>query len=80
MAKITGETKPHMQADLAPQKKDARLGKDVQAKIGQQLRALYDDVVSQGVPDRFVDLLSRLDSASIPAEASNSIKDDKGSR
>src|SRR5215216_4327417 len=38
-----------------------RLGRDVQAKIGNQLRAIYDDVVKEGVPDRFVDLLKRLD-------------------
>jgi len=38
-----------------------RLGRDVQAKIGSQLRAIYDDVVKEGVPDRFVDLLQRLD-------------------
>ena len=29
--------------------------------IGQQLRTMFDDVVKQGVPDRFVDLLGRLD-------------------
>jgi Anti-sigma factor NepR len=38
-----------------------RLGRDVQAKIGHQLRAIYDDVVQEGVPDRFVELLKRLD-------------------
>ena len=38
-----------------------RLGRDVQAKIGTQLRAIYDDVVQEGVPDRFVELLKRLD-------------------
>jgi hypothetical protein len=38
-----------------------RLGRDVQAKIGNQLRAIYDDVVKEGVPDRFIDLLKRLD-------------------
>jgi hypothetical protein len=37
------------------------IGRDIQSKIGQQLRAMYDDVVSQGVPDRFVDLLNRLE-------------------
>ncbi len=37
------------------------LGHDVRVKIGRQLRAMYDDVVSQGVPDRFLDLLNRLD-------------------
>lgn len=43
------------------QKAGAKLGRDIQAKIGQQLRALYDDVINQGVPDRFSDLLQRLD-------------------
>ena len=37
------------------------LGRDTQTKIGQQLRAMYDDVVHQGVPARFVDLLDRLE-------------------
>ena len=42
----------------------ARLTTDVQRKIGSQLRAMYDDVVKQGVPDRFNDLLSQLDEQS----------------
>ncbi|WP_425514896.1 NepR family anti-sigma factor [Ancylobacter lacus] len=37
------------------------MSRDVQSKIGQHLRAMYDDVVRQGVPDRFLDLLSQLD-------------------
>ncbi len=37
------------------------LGRDVQAKIGQQLRTMFDEVVKQGVPDRFIDLLGRLE-------------------
>lgn len=41
--------------------KPAKLGREVQARLGQQLRSMYDDVVSQGVPDRFADLLSQLD-------------------
>jgi len=40
---------------------DATLGRDIQSKIGEQLRAVYDDVVSQGVPDRFAELLKRLE-------------------
>ncbi|WP_371348766.1 NepR family anti-sigma factor [Ancylobacter sp. IITR112] len=43
--------------------KDTALGNEIQAKIGQHLRAMYDDVVRQGVPDRFMDLLSKLDKA-----------------
>lgn len=50
-----------MEAGIKPSKTEAKLGRDIQAKIGQQLRALYDDVVNQGVPDRFADLLNRLD-------------------
>jgi Anti-sigma factor NepR len=42
-------------------KTDPSLGKEIQSKIGQQLRSMYDDVVRQGVPDRFVNLLGRLD-------------------
>jgi hypothetical protein len=41
--------------------RDAALGRDIQERIGQQLRAMYNDVVSQGVPDRFTELLRKLD-------------------
>jgi Anti-sigma factor NepR len=41
--------------------KPAKLGRDVQARLGQQLRAMYDEVVNQGVPDRFRELIDRLD-------------------
>ena len=39
----------------------AKLGTDVKAKIGQQLRVIYDDIVGQGVPERFVEILRGLD-------------------
>jgi hypothetical protein len=41
--------------------KPAKLSREVQARLGQQLRAMYDDVVSQGVPDRFAELVNRID-------------------
>jgi hypothetical protein len=41
--------------------KPAKLSRDVQARLGQQLRAMYDDVVNQGVPDRFTELIDRID-------------------
>ena len=37
------------------------LGGDIRGKIGRQLREMYDDVLAQGVPDRFVELLNRLE-------------------
>jgi hypothetical protein len=46
----------------------ARLGKGgstIGEHIGRELRNLYDDVVAQPVPDRFLDLLNRLEAGSI---------------
>ena len=37
------------------------LGPDIKAKIGMQLRLMYGEVVDRGVPDRFVQMLKRLD-------------------
>jgi hypothetical protein len=39
----------------------AKLGNDVKAKIGQQLRLMYDEIVEQGVPERFASILRDLD-------------------
>lgn len=41
--------------------KQGGLNAEVQARIGHQLRAMYNDVVKQGVPDRFADLLREID-------------------
>ena len=41
-------------------KGQAALGRDIQAKIGQQLRSYYDTLV-EPTPDRFVDLLRQLE-------------------
>jgi hypothetical protein len=51
----------HMQTEVNQRKARGRLGRDVQSKIGQQLRAMYDGVVSEGVPDRFDEMLRQLD-------------------
>jgi len=47
-----GKKKPKPQPQLSP---------DIQGKLGQLLRRHYDDMVSQGVPDRFARLIDRLD-------------------
>lgn len=44
------------------------LNAEIQSRIGHQLRAMYDDVVRQGVPDRFAELIRKLDP---PQEAAN---------
>jgi hypothetical protein len=38
----------------------AKLGPDLQAHIGRQLRSLYDAVLKEPVPDHLRDLLQRL--------------------
>jgi Anti-sigma factor NepR len=40
---------------------DPKLDRTIQTRIGDQLRAMYDDLVQQPVPDRFADLLARLE-------------------
>jgi Anti-sigma factor NepR len=51
---------PFEEADAAPKK----LGSEIKAKIGQQLRAMYADVINQGVPERFAEILRKLDEKS----------------
>ena len=52
--------------------KHGGLSAEIQSRIGHQLRAMYDDVVRQGVPDRFVDLVRKLDGpATTPKAADN---------
>ena len=68
------EDKPgqSMLSEANQRKAKGRLGRDVQSKIGQQLRAMYDNVVSEGVPDRFSEVLRQLDNqAQDPQEHKN---------
>lgn len=47
--------------NVPPPPQDAMLEADLQAQIGRQLRAVYNEVVSEGVPDRFMRLLEELE-------------------
>ena len=48
--------------------KQGGLNAEIQSRIGHQLRAMYDDVVRQGVPDRFAELIRKLDVAESPPQ------------
>ena len=37
------------------------IDRNTQTRLGDQLRAMYDDLLHQPVPDRFKDLLERLE-------------------
>ena len=62
---------PPMQMDPSPGKQNSGLNREIQAKIGQQLRAMFDEVVQEGVPDRFADLLRQLDTPAEKATTDN---------
>jgi len=56
-------TNPHVDAarNGAPRAPGEPFGTDIQSHIGRQLRAIYDGVVAQPVPDRFLELLNELE-------------------
>jgi hypothetical protein len=60
MAKNDDERQPR--TDMIGSQKPARKTSDptVQAAIGRKLRALYDEVANEPVPDRFSELLKQL--------------------
>jgi Anti-sigma factor NepR len=54
------DVKSQVTKSIGPAKQGG-LNAEIQSRIGHQLRAMYDDVVRQGVPDRFADLIRKLD-------------------
>jgi hypothetical protein len=40
---------------------EPKLDRGIQTRIGDQLRAMYDGLMEQPVPDRFKDLLAKLE-------------------
>lgn len=56
--------------DVKP--KQGGLNSEIQSRIGHQLRAMYDDVVRQGVPDRFAELIRKLDEPGAKAAVADS--------
>jgi hypothetical protein len=49
-----------MQTELQTRKPKGRLSREDQRRLGDILQRVYDDVVQQGVPDRFVRLMQQL--------------------
>lgn len=47
----------------------AKPGPNVKSYIERQLKSVYDDVLNQPIPDRFLDLLNSLDDKAAPEEA-----------
>jgi Anti-sigma factor NepR len=48
-------------AETAGRKSKGRVAPETQIKIGQHLRRFYSDIIDEGVPERFAELLRDLD-------------------
>ena len=44
------------------------LGPEAMAAIGRELRAMYAEIIAEGVPERFAEILRRLDDPSNEGE------------
>lgn len=70
-------------ADSAPAAKGSKVAPEVSAAIGRQLRTMYDHLMKEPVPDRFLDLISKLETkpgtspASGPAGEGSPAADDE---
>lgn len=56
-----GGAKPAGGATTSPGREAAAFGSDLQSSIGRQLRSMYNDLLQEPVPDRFLQLLSDLE-------------------
>jgi hypothetical protein len=60
-----------MQTDAPLKKAGGRLSREDQRRLGDILQRAYDDVIRQGVPERFRELLDRLDSGGTHGEGTD---------
>lgn len=58
---------------------DVRFAAGADAAVARRLKEMYDGLVSEPVPDRFLDLLSQLEQAETPATAASETAPTKAS-
>ena len=68
---VMKDVKSQASRNAAPGKQGG-LNAEIQSRIGHQLRAMYDDIVRQGVPDRFAELIRKLDVSEAEPQTGNS--------
>jgi len=74
-----------MQGSQPHKQRKSSLTRETLVKIGAHLQVPYNEVVSQGVPERFVTLIRRLETGEIAAPQDDGLRgesaasDDKGS-
>lgn len=55
------KAEPRMRNQTDGKVEGGKVDKRIQGEIGKQLRAVYEDVVKEPVPDRFLELLRKLE-------------------
>ncbi len=68
-----------MQTDAPLRKVGGRLSREDQRRLGDILQRVYDEVVKQGVPDRFRDLLQELNEGTDRPQATTALSRSSGS-
>jgi hypothetical protein len=61
LAAVTPERAPSGLVRSENLPSEPTLDRNIQARIGDNLRAMYDELLRQPVPDRFRDLIGRLE-------------------
>jgi hypothetical protein len=60
-----------MQTDVQMRKSRGRLSRHVQNKLGETLHAMFDEIVKEGVPDRFSLLLEKINGGTVHGNPSD---------
>ena len=60
---MQGPRTPH-EDDPAAGPEQPALDRNVQGRLGSHLRAMYDELMQQPIPDRFIDLIAELERSS----------------
>ena len=55
------KAEPKMRQDTGGKVEGGKVDRRIQGEIGKQLRAVYEDVIKEPVPDRFLELLKKLE-------------------
>jgi len=68
---MTKAAKPHVHREPAQveRRKSPQLDGAIRGKIGQQLRLMFSEIVDEGVPERFMNMLRRLDGEAAQAHS-----------
>lgn len=65
-----------MQTEIEIRASHGRLSRDVQRKLGETLQAMFDEIVKEGVPDRFAKLIEQIEGGTQSAPADKSAESD----